>query len=230
MVLDKLLKCGINKGCFKIKHISKISEIKDGRWDIKFVSVLKKLKLHVIDFDETKELYCRKRKCGDLKSCDALMISPKNRRIDFIEFKIIKSKSKESTLLSKMNKYKIEDKIHDSIHILNDIALVICNLNSNGTEKHEYYKVPIYVGVAMNINFDNGIQGFYEALNHLGENSSSITLTYDDETVEKLKDIIENIGNKCKYKVKVFPINLENIDNHYKGIIDEDLYFPSNNL
>jgi len=223
MVLNKLLNCGINKGYFKIKHISKIEN-----WDKKLAPIIKKLKLHAIDFDETKELYCRKRNCGDLKSCDALMISPKKPkpRIDFIEFKIIKSKSKESTLLGKMNKYKIEDKINDSIHILNDIALVICNLNSNGTEKHEYYKVSIHVGVAMNINFDDGIQGFYEALNHLGENSSSITLTYDDETVEKLKDIIEDIGNKCKYKVKVFPVNLENIDNHYNGIIDEDLYFP----
>ena len=224
MVLKVLLDCGLKKGYFQIKHISKIEE---KSWKA-LKPLVETLKLNAIDFDETKEIWCKERKCDHLKSCDALIISPKKQRIDFIEFKNIdtdKPKPKENTAIGKINNYKIEDKIHDSIHILNDISIVICKLMSNKKRRHRYYKIPIYVGVVMNINFNDGLHGLSDALNFLSESSSKYIINYDEETTLEIEKNIKNIEKKCGYKVEVFPINLENMDNHYQGLIDDDIYF-----
>ena len=224
MVLKVLLDCGLKKGYFQIKHISKIEE---KSWKA-LKPLVETLKLNAIDFDETKEIWCKERKCDHLKSCDALIISPKKQRIDFIEFKNInidKPKPKENTAIGKINNYKIEDKINHSIHILHDISNITCNLISNTKHNHRYYKIPIYVGVVMNINFNDGLHGLSDALNFLSESSSKYIINYDEETTLEIEKNIKNIEKKCGYKVEVFPINLENMDNHYQGLIDDDIYF-----
>lgn len=122
MSLEKVLNFGLSKGYFeklKIEDIDKSCCILDNI---------------IIDFDETKDIICKKYNQTKRKSCDGLCL---NKSIDFIEFKSInnffdkefkyklksnKENISESQIIKeKVSGFNFQKKIRDSLWILETI-------------------------------------------------------------------------------------------------------------
>ena len=216
-LLEKLLNFGLINGYFFITEIGNLDK-----------SCCPNLKTKVIDFDKTEEIHRSKHNYQNLKSCDALKILDKLKRIDFIEMKGFKqfinwqlkgSIPIDNQVIGKIYEFDFISKIRDSIIILNNIVLSK-SFNISGKEQKLFHKISKNFIILTDIDIQqNPIEHITISLTFLSQTSSKIEY--------KISELLEKEVNQLD--VRSFdniqsPILLscKNFDEFYKTIKNAD--------
>lgn len=207
--LEKLSNFGITNGYFFITTIGQLDK-----------SCCPNLKTEVIDFDKTEEIHRIKHHYQNIKSCDALILLDKLKRIDFIEIKgfknFIKRQLNHDNSIDNQIKEKITDfdfigKIRDSIIILNNIVLSK-SFEITGKEQKIYHKIVKNFIILTDIDIQqNPVELIAFSLSFLGQTSSDI-----ETIVAKLVDIEINQLSAFENIQKPTLLSCKNFDSFYK--------------
>ncbi len=198
---------GIELGYFELQEIEDIDK-----------SCCLNAKTQVIDFDKTKEKVVETDGLVTIKSCDCLKILPHKQCIDLIEMKgfnkfieHFKGAEIEKKIDENVEKYNLQRKIADSLHILN--AIVVKKEFGRTNEDAQFFE-DTKINYILLTDVDIINQSFnYIALNFIffGQYSDSI----ENHIAAKLNtelDAIPNISHKLN---KPMLKTCGEIDNYY---------------
>ncbi|MDM8566167.1 hypothetical protein QUF74_11015 [Candidatus Halobeggiatoa sp. HSG11] len=176
-------------------------------------------KTEVIDFDATKDKICKEANLQTFKSCDALKVLPKLKRLDFIELKgfrqfIKRNNPNEKQIDKQIKKFDLVDKIIASNNI---IYLLIHNKN-NQLEKYDrthYQKIEKNYIILVDIELeDNGIENIALTLNFLSETSTPIDKLIMSKLNIEITDIDANLVPSLNQPMLK---SCKDIDDFYEG-------------
>lgn len=218
-MLKRLLSFGLQDALFNYRTVKEIEK-----------SFMNDCEMEVIDYDETKRKIIERINASphwtfnEPKSCDGLLILPDINRIDFIEFKSLKSflirlNSEEDIakqqIDTQVEKFDFSKKIVDSVYIL---RLILDNgiFLMSKKELEEFVRTEKKYVIVIDIDFDsNPIESFMISLEYASQFSSSNYL--QNKIITTLGEDISVFGGIRIEKPLI--MNKEKFESFYEELI-----------